>query len=122
MVPVAAFYVAAARRTSRKSRSTRASPFVTALRKRGRRARAARRASMPLPAGHAARHPGLMWCRNNVGTFGASACLREVQGRHAFCRPPVRLALAARDRPAASHGFFALTPPLTMPPLSAMKI
>ena len=119
---MALLYVAAARRTSRKSRNTTASPSVTALLERGHRARAARRASMPLPAGQAARHPGLMRCWNNVGALGASACLREVQGRHAFCRPYVRLAPAARDRPAVSHGFFAQTPPWTMPSLGAMKI
>ena len=119
---MAPLYVAAARRTSRKSRSTRASPSVTALRERGRRARAARRASAPLAAGQAAPHSGLMWCRNNVGALGASACLREVQGRHAFYRLSARLAPAVRDRPAASHGFFAQTPPWTMPPLGTMKI
>ena len=125
---MAPLYVAAARQTSRKSRSTRASPSLAALREHGCRARAAQRASAPLAAGQAARHPGLMWCRNNVGTLGASACLREVQGRHAFfrpsvfCRPSVRLAPAVRDRPGASHGFFAQTPPWTMPPLGAMKI
>ena len=69
--------VAAARRTLRKSRSTGTSPFVTALCERGRRARAARRASAPLAAGQAAPHPGLMRCWNNVGALAARACLRE---------------------------------------------
>ena len=96
VVPVAALRVAASRRTKRKSRSTRASPSITALRERGRLARAAQRASAPLAAGQAARHPGLMWYRNNVGVLAACLCFREVQGRCAV--HPTR----ARRAPQAS--------------------
>ena len=85
---MAALRVAAARRASRKSRSTRESPSVTALRERGRRAGAAQRASAHLAAGQAVRHPGLMWYRNNVGALAACLCFREVQqGRWTAVHP-----------------------------------
>ena len=77
---MAAFHVAAALLTSRKSCSTTASPPDTVLRERGHLARAARRASAPLAAGQVAPHSGLMWFRNDSQALETCSCLREEQG------------------------------------------
>ena len=111
--------VAAACRTSRKSRGTRASPSVTALRERGRRARAVRQAYAPLAAGQAAPHPGLTTHWNNVGALAACLCFREVQGS---ARRPIVSRPQRATGPLRLTASFVLTPPWTMPSLGAIKM